>query len=155
MTSVGGVSGSLQGVAVAAGEEKRDLVITIGEGAVVRGRVADQSSGAPVPGARVLLDTPGKSPNATTDATGAFAIKGVPAGQRLRVDLRVPTGPYLPDVLFVRVPAGDKELDVGTIKLIQGKAGASRGRPARASCGRTSGCRSRASMGRARPRRRG
>jgi outer membrane cobalamin receptor len=50
----------------------------------VQGRVLDAESGAPVPGASVELEALGRS--ALTDATGAFHLRGLEAGEaRLRI----------------------------------------------------------------------
>jgi len=84
---------------------------------VVRGRIVDQATQAPVAGVRLVLDTPGKSPRAESDARGAFVIKGVPTGQRLRVDVPPTVPGYLANIFFVRVPDGQRELDIGVVKL--------------------------------------
>jgi protocatechuate 3,4-dioxygenase beta subunit len=120
VTSVGGISGSLKGVPLAAGDEKRGLRIVVNEGAALRGRVVDHTTGAPVTGVRAVIDTPGKSPNAQSDTVGTFVIKGVPQGQRLRVDLGSRGTGYLPDVFFVRIPEGRSELDIGSVALVRG-----------------------------------
>lgn len=58
--------------------------VRLGAGGVVRGSVSD-ATGAPVPGATLSVRGPGRlfgpvTPEATSDASGAFEVRGVPAG---------------------------------------------------------------------------
>jgi hypothetical protein len=116
-TALGGRGGRMGPITLRAGEEKRDVRVVLEEGAVVKGRVLDAETGAPVAGARLLLDTPGKSPRTTTEADGSFRLGGTLVEQRLRLDVRGPSGAHAPRVLFIRVPKGTGELDVGAVEL--------------------------------------
>ena len=55
-----------------------------GELVLIRGRVEDETSGTPVPGARIA--PPGGAPVATTDSAGAFAIR-LPAGEPWELEI--------------------------------------------------------------------
>jgi hypothetical protein len=117
VTAVGepGTAGRLGRLTVAAGEQKRGLRLIVGSGATLTGRVVDEETGAPLASARVTLDTPGKSPSTLSDPTGAFTLRGVLVGQRLRIDIHA--AGHAPHVLYVRIPEGAKEHDAGAVRL--------------------------------------
>lgn len=81
---LGGVAGGLIGGSASADDGR--ALVTVGGGIV--GRVVDES-GVPVPGASVTVVGPDGGQRATvTDATGRYALRGLPAG-RYRVSFQL------------------------------------------------------------------
>jgi hypothetical protein len=115
-----GRSGRLEGITVAAGEIRRDLVVRIGGGATVKLRVLQFGSDAPV-AARVSLQVDGE-PLATveTDREGRAELTGLPSGLEGALQVQpVPTGTLVADNVQVRVPEGRASADVGVLKLLR------------------------------------
>jgi protocatechuate 3,4-dioxygenase beta subunit len=85
-------------VVVRAGDAVSDLVIRVGAGGTISGRVTDEQSGAPVQGAMVVVFDP-SSPFAAnqtrSDQQGEYRLEGVPPGRR---SIRVNKNGYLSTV---------------------------------------------------------
>lgn len=80
-----------------AGSTVRDVRIRLGPGAVLEGRVVEQSSGGPVAGARVdvsFAEGDGDSGSALSDAEGHFVVRGLAPGS---YDARVSAAGYSPN----------------------------------------------------------
>ncbi|MGN6106944.1 MAG: carboxypeptidase regulatory-like domain-containing protein [Kofleriaceae bacterium] len=73
---------TLVGIGVA--EQLPDVVILVGRGPTIRGKVVDERD-APIAGATVSAMGPGRDRTARSDATGAFALEGVPPGKHFLI----------------------------------------------------------------------
>jgi hypothetical protein len=100
------------------GADTSDLAIALRRGAEIRGRVTDDS-GAPLVGTEVRLRgcAPTCPAPATTDATGAYRLVGVPPGTGLRV-VAVPgqglLGPSFPNS-GLSTPIDQPRVDAGDV----------------------------------------
>jgi hypothetical protein len=110
-----GLLGRLVDVSVEDGKDRRGLSITLAAGASVRGRVVDEG-GAPLRDALVRAG----SSRARTDASGAFVLKGLDAGE---TSLLVGDD-YDSHVITLREGA---ELDVGRMRILSEREGAALG----------------------------
>ena len=115
--------GFAKGHSVASGGSAEGIVITLGAGATVRGRITARDGGTAVGNARVLLFEPESAMpprTAMTAADGTFAINGVGAGRR---SIRVTHAEYLTELASgIVVPAqGEVHRDVALGRAAPGE----------------------------------
>jgi protocatechuate 3,4-dioxygenase beta subunit len=115
-TSNGTVFGESDAFEVKAESGRMPIDLPLAEGATLRGRVLDEKSGSPVPGAQVKVQLPCCTPQGfesdpvATDTDGKYELAGLPAAAML-VTVKHPD--YAESAQHVRVPgSGDKRLDV-------------------------------------------
>jgi hypothetical protein len=118
-TTPDGRTARASGIAVAEGEAKQGVRLTVQEALTVTGRVLEYEGGQPLAGARVAIREPGSSAReARTDATGAFTLEKVPALPSLGIS--VDTEPRTHISEYRPVPAGrEGRADLGTIRLLK------------------------------------
>jgi RNA polymerase sigma-70 factor (ECF subfamily) len=118
VTAADGRGGRLAGVNVTAGQRREDLLVELGETAVVRGRVLD-AAGAPVAGARVStwVTLMLKELVTTTGDDGAFTLAGVLPGAPATLMVRADPQRFPPRTQVVQVAAGAREVDAGVLML--------------------------------------
>jgi len=115
-----GASGELVGIAVAPGDEKRDLRIVVTPSAKVIGRIVNADTGAPIAGAQVTMQLPGV-PEVISDSDGHFSIAEVPAGRPFSIFVFAGLESYVPDGwAYSEVPIRDGVRDLGDIHLLPG-----------------------------------
>jgi len=92
----------------------------VGGAANVRGRLIDDTSGAPLVGATVgaFTDQTQSAP-ARTDAQGLFILPQVPVGPLVRVKLRRRADqPFAEELAEMTIPGASREYDLGTLRVI-------------------------------------
>ncbi len=120
-TTLDGRSGSLAGLAVADGEQRRGLRLRVGSGISALGIAVDLESRKPIAGARIHATVEGNMLEATTDAQGRFRVENLPRG--LSVDLQVQASGYMPNSQSRLSPATGETLDFGTLPLLKERPG--------------------------------
>ena len=96
VTTPDGLVAQAAEVELGPGETKR-LRLVVEPGATLVGRVVDDASNAPAAAVEVSTRLPGqRRVSATTDQTGAFTLRGVPAGEK-GARLRLPRSRSCPD----------------------------------------------------------
>jgi RNA polymerase sigma factor (sigma-70 family) len=110
--------GQRKAIALAPGQTARDLIVTIADGARLRGRLVHAQNGKPASGlwVNVSLAVLHEQITARTDEQGSFVLDGIPPGKFV---LHLPGEPRTLSAqkLPVEVPAGVREHDLGTILL--------------------------------------
>ncbi|HEY0476119.1 MAG TPA: carboxypeptidase-like regulatory domain-containing protein [Kofleriaceae bacterium] len=104
-------------VGVGVAEQVSDIELLIGDGAVVRGRVIDDT-GAPASGVQVRAIARAEGADAQADAAGGFTLEGLVPGSysvTARGDGYVPAG-------TVRVAVADKDVDGVVVTVRRGLA---------------------------------
>jgi S1-C subfamily serine protease len=114
--TIAGDSGSLAGIAVRAGETRRNLTVEVGAGAALAGRLVDLDSRAPLAGAVVRATGEGRDREATTDGRGAFRIEGVARG--VPGNLVAQVAGYVPLSRSFTGPVDRPVLDLGTLPVL-------------------------------------
>jgi hypothetical protein len=115
-------SGGSQTVALGEGEERKDVRVVIDVGGRIVGRVVDLDSNQPL--ARIAvrafaMGTARNEPGTQTDASGRFALEGIPALEQAMLFVTDPEERHITERRQLEVKsAGD--LDVGTIRLQAG-----------------------------------
>jgi RNA polymerase sigma-70 factor (ECF subfamily) len=116
-TTADGLVAQARDVALEPGEVRR-LELVAESGALLHGRVVEGATGAGAARVKVVTFLPGRrSVSATTDATGAFVLRGVPAGPKVRVLARPEDGARATAQVEVAVPRLGATVDLGTIRL--------------------------------------
>ncbi len=111
-----GLVARASGVDVHAGELKR-LQLIAEAGAVLIGRVVDDATGAPAAGVDVATWLPGNDRlETTTDGAGAFTLRGILPGPKLRVSAVREASDQLGRIETAVARPG-QTIDVGTIRL--------------------------------------
>ena len=92
-------------------------MVVVEPGATLVGRVVDDASNAPAVAVEVYTRLPGqRRASATTDPTGAFTLRGVPAGEKVRVSA-VSEAARTTGFTEVAVPRLGATVEVGTLRL--------------------------------------
>ena len=113
-------SGRLIGVVLGDGEHKAGLRIVIGQGTRLRGRVVEYGTGMPIPSAEVTILSVGTPISTSTDASGAFAVDGLPPGRVAWIAAAADSREYVYDRVRVTLPPDKEVVDAGTIQLVPG-----------------------------------
>jgi RNA polymerase sigma factor (sigma-70 family) len=109
--------GQALGVALAVGETKRIRVV-VEPSAAVTGHVVDDATGAPAANVKVWSPLPGlRSASVTADASGAFRLPGLIAGEHIRVSAGREVPPFDSGRVEVDIARLGATVDVGTIRL--------------------------------------
>lgn len=104
-------SPTLVGLGVA--DQISDVQLLVGKTPVVRGKVVEDGTGAPIPDARVVTFANAGSDEVRTDATGAFTFEGLAVGSHMLlalVDTHTPIGP-------TAVTVADRDVDGVVIRM--------------------------------------
>jgi RNA polymerase sigma factor (sigma-70 family) len=111
-----GLVAQATGVTLAEGERRR-VPMVAQPGATLVGRVVHEGTGAPAAGVRVATRLPGmRSSETLTDGSGAFRLRGVLPGERVRLRAGRERPPET-GTLEVTVPRLGVTVDAGTIPL--------------------------------------
>jgi RNA polymerase sigma factor (sigma-70 family) len=98
--------------------ETRKVRLVAEPGAALTGHVVDDATGTPAPSVQVTTRLPGlRSAEATTDSSGAFRLRGVLPGDKVRVTAHTEDGSFKVGRAEVDVPSLGVTIDVGTIRL--------------------------------------
>jgi membrane-associated protease RseP (regulator of RpoE activity) len=122
VSSQDGRSGRLAGITLAAGEARRDLVVTAGASAALTLRVEEHGTAAPIARARVSIQVGGESlASADSDAAGRVRLTGLPPAQDVTLAIQSPASDfsYLADSEQIVLPAAGASADLGTIALLR------------------------------------
>jgi RNA polymerase sigma factor (sigma-70 family) len=114
-------SASLAPVSVGPGENKTGVRLQAQPSATIRGRIVDYRTGQPVPGARAEgRGNAGGQLTATADASGMFALEGLPAGRLIDFAVTPPRGDYITDCQHRVMPARGGVVEIGDVPLFPG-----------------------------------
>jgi RNA polymerase sigma factor (sigma-70 family) len=118
VSTADGLYGNVEAVPVVAGQRRGNLRIIVGAGAQLTGRVLEVGSKQPlVADVRLMMDG---APTARTDASGAFALDGVPPASERMLEVRTPGDSHVHERWSVAVPANGGRVDIGVIWLLPG-----------------------------------
>jgi hypothetical protein len=120
VTTGEGKGGQLPGLAVAAGERKAGLRVTIQRGITLRGKVATFAEGQAVPGIPIVLMGDQMSMK-SADAKGAFSFDGLIPGRKVVLGFGGQMSGFAQDMMEIDLPANQSEMDVGTLKLVRNR----------------------------------
>ncbi len=111
-----GASGHLA-VAVAAGQQRRDLRVVVGEGPRLTGRLVDWETNAPVTPASARAEALERQVSGAVDGQGRFHLDGLVASAPMAVSFEA-VG-YRPPPRRVTIAPGETVRDLGTIPLVR------------------------------------
>jgi hypothetical protein len=119
-TTGDGRSGRFEGITVAAGQSRRDVLVQVGAGATVTVKVLQLGSDAPVVGARVSLRVAdGPVATAETNGEGRAELTGLPPGLDASLVVEpVSMGTFVPDKIRVTTPEARATADLGVLKVL-------------------------------------
>jgi hypothetical protein len=84
--TVSGASASAVGIVVEAGQTRRDVVLELGEGVTVTGRLVSLEDRSPLAGVTVRVSCEGHNQASKTDATGGFRVDAIARGVHCQAD---------------------------------------------------------------------
>jgi protocatechuate 3,4-dioxygenase beta subunit len=120
-TTVNGNSATLA-VTVAAGEKKEGLRVVLQLGGRVVGKVVDRENDQPLAGVEIRAFASNAMNRAPvrTDATGAFTLEDIPAGESVMVMIIGDRSTHLSERRQAEISKGATVADVGTVRLTRG-----------------------------------
>jgi RNA polymerase sigma-70 factor (ECF subfamily) len=121
VATLDGDSGGLAGVALGAGQARRDLAVEVTTGITLVGRVVDIDSRAPLEGVLARAGSEGRKREARTDATGTFRLEGLMRGVPSHLTLEM-VG-FLPYSREWIAPVDRSVRDLGTLPLLADRYG--------------------------------
>lgn len=120
VSAADGRTGSLD-VAVAEGEDRRDIKLLLDAGVTVIGRLVDYDTAVPMPGLKVVAYAPGGFDRTTISETdGRFSLTGLPAGRTVTVAVTINLRTHVPESRELDLPADRPQLDTGVIRIVPG-----------------------------------
>ena len=123
VSTADGKIGRLAAVAVAAGERKAGLRVTVKMGTSLKGKLVDFPAGKPVGGAMVVVMGDRQPVMRTSGADGSFSVEGLAAGGTVNLAYGGPMTGFVHDSREVKIPAAATLVDLGAIRLLRGETG--------------------------------
>jgi protocatechuate 3,4-dioxygenase beta subunit len=103
------------------GERKVGLRLVLSAELVVRGRVVDHDTGAPMADVVVTRAGATESPDCRTDRDGTFHLVAGKRGRRLALLVAADRERYVPETVEIPAPPEHGEVDAGTVRLLPGE----------------------------------
>lgn len=118
-TAAGGVASRL--VTLSEGEQNRAVDLTVEPGIVVRGKVVELETGAPLAEATATLRGGARSIEATAGADGSFEVVGFSPGDVLNIDVRPTADTHISEFTELQIPPAIPVVDAGVFRLMRGQ----------------------------------
>jgi len=107
--------GSVHGIALTEGENRRDVTIAVADGITLTARIVDAKTGTPL-SVRCSLSGSGVFLTSETSADGTLSMRRVPMGMKLRLQVELGDNITVGDSFSFTTPTSPAALDLGVLR---------------------------------------